>query len=56
MVIKFSELKDSDLIVNEIYEGGTVPGKASEVLSKLIPGVPNSRGFRFQNKDGKKRG
>lgn len=49
MVIEFNKLSTSDLIVNEIYEGGTEPGKGSEVISKLIPGLSNSGGFRIKS-------
>lgn len=49
MVIEFNNLSKSNLIVNEIYKGGIQPGKGSEVLSKLIPGISNSGGFRIKN-------
>ena len=53
MNVKFENLKNADLIVDTIYEGGKVSGKASEVLSKLLPGCSNSGGFRkVMRKDG----
>ncbi len=44
--IPFERLEESDLIVDTIYKGGNLKGKASEVLSKLLPGCSNSCGFR----------
>ncbi len=53
MSVAFENLKNADLIVDAIYEGGKVSGKASEVLSKLLPGCSNSGGFRkVMRKDG----
>ena len=53
MSIAFDKLQTADLVVDTIYEGGTVSGKASEVLSKLMPGCSNSGGFRkVMRKDG----
>ena len=53
MKVPFTNLKTADLIVDTIYEGGKVSGKASEVLSKLLPGCSNSGGFRkVMRKDG----
>ena len=52
-VIPFEELKTADLIVDTIYKGGQQNGKASEVLSKLLPNCSNSGGFRkVMRKDG----
>lgn len=45
-IIPFSDLQHADLIVDTIYKGGTVSGKGSEVLSKLLPKCSNSGGFR----------
>lgn len=51
--VPFEELSHADLIVDTIYKGGNVSGKASEVLSKLMPGCSNSGGFRkVMRKDG----
>lgn len=47
MVIKFEELKETDLIVNAIYEGGNNGNMSDEVLSKLM-GCRNSAGFRIK--------
>lgn len=53
MNVAFNNLQNADLIVDAIYEGGKISGKASEVLSKLLPGCSNSGGFRkVMRKDG----
>ncbi|MBR6821690.1 MAG: restriction endonuclease [Clostridia bacterium] len=53
MEVQFDKLKSADLIVDSIYKGGNISGKASEVLSKLLPGCSNSGGFRkVMRKDG----
>lgn len=53
MKVPFSKLNTADLVVDTIYEGGTINGKGSEVLSKLMPGCSNSGGFRkVMRKDG----
>lgn len=53
MEVAFENLKEADLVVDTIYKGGTASGKASEVLSKLMPGCSNSGGFRkVMRKDG----
>ena len=44
--ITFENLESSDLIVDTIYKGGDLKGKASEVISKLLPNCSNSGGFR----------
>lgn len=44
--IQFDKLSTADLIVDTVYKGGSVSGKGSEVLSKLMPGCSNSGGFR----------
>lgn len=51
--IQFNDLPRADLMIDSIYEGGAKNGKASEVLSKLLPGCSNSGGFRkVMRKDG----
>lgn len=51
--VPFEDLKEADLIVDCIYKGGSISGKGSEVLSKLLPGCSNSGGFRkVMRKDG----
>ena len=51
--VTFEELQNADLVVDTTYQGGTVNGKASEVLSKLLPNCSNSGGFRkVMRKDG----
>lgn len=53
MEVSFEDLSNANLIVDTIYKGGKVSGKASEVLSKLMPGCSNSGGFRkVMRKDG----
>lgn len=54
-IVKFNDLRKSNLIVDTIYEGGTTGNKKSEVLSKLTH-VSNSGGFRKckKNVNGKK--
>lgn len=53
MEVAFEELQNSKLVVDTVYKGGKVSGKASEVLSKLLPGCSNSGGFRkVLRKDG----
>lgn len=44
--IPFENLESSDLIVDTIYKGGDLKGKASEVISELLPNCSNSGGFR----------
>ncbi len=52
-VIPFDQLASADLVVDTTYKGGKVSGKASEVLSKLLPTCSNSGGFRkVMRKDG----
>lgn len=53
MAIDFKDLERSDLVIDEIYCGGSVPNMSSEVLNKLML-CSNSGGFRqVKNKDGK---
>ena len=53
MEVLFENLQTADLVVDTVYKGGTKSGKASEVLSKLMPGCSNSGGFRkIMRKDG----
>lgn len=35
MIVPFNKLNEADLVVDTVYEGGTVNGKGSEVLSIL---------------------
>ena len=52
-IVPFYQLGSSDLIIDTVYKGGTARGKASEVLSKLLPNCSNSSGFRkVMRKDG----
>lgn len=51
--VSFDELNTADLVVDTVYKGGKIGGKASEVLSKLLPNCSNSGGFRkIMRKDG----
>lgn len=51
--VSFDELNTADLVVDTVYKGGKISGKASEVLSKLLPNCSNSGGFRkIMRKDG----
>lgn len=53
MQVGFEELRTADLVIDTVYKGGNVPGKGSEVLSKLLPNCSNSGGFRkVMRKDG----
>ena len=53
MKVSFDSLGEANLVIDTIYEGGKISGKASEVLSKLLPGCSNSEGFRkVLRKDG----
>lgn len=53
MAIDFKDLEKSDLVIDEIYCGGTATNISSEVLNKLML-CSNSGGFRqVKNKDGK---
>jgi hypothetical protein len=45
-VIRFDKLKDADLIVEAVYEGGTAGNTADDPLGKLVP-VGNQGGFRY---------
>ena len=43
----WDQLDEADLVVDAVYRGGSSKrGKADEVLSRLLPGVSNSGGFR----------
>lgn len=46
MKVRVEDLENSDLIVDCIYKGGTIPNISSEPFHKLIPGGENSGGFR----------
>src|ERR1041385_9078414 len=45
-VVQFSALPSADLVVDAIYEGGTLGHTGDDVLGKLIPGAGNQGGFR----------
>ncbi len=52
-IVQFDALKEADLVIDTLYKGGDLNGKASEVLNKLLPGCSNSGGFRkVMRKDG----
>lgn len=45
--VSWGELPNADLIIDALYEGGdSKRGKADEVISRLLPGISNSGGFR----------
>ena len=46
MEVLFQELESADLVVDTVYKGGNISGKASEVLHRLLPNCSNSGGFR----------
>ena len=45
MAVKFEDLEKSELVIDEIYCGGTAPNMSAEVLNKLML-CSNSGGFR----------
>jgi hypothetical protein len=45
-IIAHKDLKTCDLVVDAIYEGGSVANVAADPLSKLLPGIGNQGGFR----------
>jgi hypothetical protein len=45
--VQYEQLKESDLVVDQIYHTGPGVGKAGEPIAKLMPGAPNSSGFRI---------
>lgn len=56
MEVRFEDLENSDLIVDCIYKGGTIPNISSEPFHKLIPGCENSGGIRKKlREDGSKK-
>ena len=46
MKVRFADLEKSDLYVDCIYKGGSIPNMSSEPFHKLIPGCENAGGFR----------
>jgi hypothetical protein len=42
----FKDLRNSDLHVDAIYNGGVTGNMADEPLSKLVPGLENAGGIR----------
>lgn len=52
-VVKSSDFESADLIPGAVYEAPTRSvGKGNEVLSRLLPGISNSGGFRPRAGDG----
>lgn len=47
MIIPFDRISTSDLIVDAIYEGGSLGNAADDPISKIFP-VANQSGFRFK--------
>lgn len=54
MIVKYDDLKKSDLIIEATYEGGIGNGKKGEPLNELL-GVGNSGGFRAKLTSDKKK-
>ena len=54
-IFAHKDLKTSDLIVDAIYEGGSVANVAADPLSKLLPGIGNQGGFRAAGRGDDKR-
>lgn len=48
-MVSFEELGSADLIVDEVYEGGSAGNAGDDPLSKLLP-VGNQAGFRYAGK------
>ena len=46
MSVKFEDLRNQNLIVDEIYEGGILGNTSDDPLSKLFPKLGNMSGFR----------
>jgi len=53
-IIPFSELVESDLVVDALYEGGSNGQLAGEPISKLLPGSGNMGGFRVSGRGERK--
>lgn len=51
MSIKFSELKNAELIIDEIYEGGNFGNSGDDPISKLFPKLGNMSGFRKKKRE-----
>ena len=45
-VVPFNELKNADLVVDRIYEGGVHKDVRDDPITKLLPGIGNQGGFR----------
>ena len=50
MIIPFSKISSSSLIVDAIYEGGNAGNISDDPISKILP-VPNQGGFRYRGKN-----
>ena len=53
MEIDFNMLDSSDLYIDCVYKGGSVPNMSSEPFHKLIPGCENAGGFRKKLREDK---
>jgi hypothetical protein len=54
--VPWNDLASADLVIDAIYEGGdSKRGKADEVISRLLPGISNSGGFRAAGSSGSTR-
>ena len=50
MIIPFSKISSSSLIVDAIYEGGDAGNISDDPISRLLP-VHNQGGFRYRGKN-----
>jgi len=52
--IPFKDLKNSDLIIDAVYEGGKRGNAGDDPISKIIPGIGNMGGFRYSGQGERK--
>jgi len=50
-IFLFEQLRDAPLVIDAIYKAGTANNYSDEPISKLIPSIPNARGFRYTKKN-----
>lgn len=46
--VPFADLASVDLVVDRVYRGGTAGNAGDDAISRLVPGVGNQGGFRYQ--------
>lgn len=49
-IANFNSLNSSNLNVDTLYEGGNAGNAAADSISKLLPGLGNQGGFRYEGK------